>query len=401
MEISDETTKLRGRNRSTPPWRAILAMGTCLTAAACGLPKPPDMAAEMGKGMRALGVMPVYPLQENMRIGQIWIEDVSTSASNGGAAPGVPTTLRVSDQLVVPMEAVRAEMMKTPARFEKPISSIQNDVFAGGTAPHYFKQDPKDNLALAAMPSYSLAAVDQAAASGAASTAFASIASSFSLSQSKYLTVEAVGVHIVDLPLDRMAQEVQRACRSGRGVFGDSVQRQAVQTAAYQAMRAWWGYRKNHAQSASFPEFQPQMAMLRRVYYLRGIRFVFHDDRAAALAASAAFNPRLPEGVTPPSAPTQPAVTPPTNANANVTTQLTEISKQLAEIQKSLPANNNINLSLQGTRATARGIEMIQLFERPLAFGYDPLVTALTWDKTNQQANNGISDLCGIFDPAR
>ena len=175
-------------------FRTALTLGTCLIAAGCGLPKPPDMRAEFSKSVQALGVLPVYPLQEDMRVGQIWIEDASANRSDIGIPPGVPTSMRISDDLVEPMEKMRVSLMSKPPRFEKPAATFVDDVFGKGAAPPYFKQGDKDTLALAAMPKYSLASVDQTSFAGAASTVFANFFGSFSFSQSKYLTVEAIGV---------------------------------------------------------------------------------------------------------------------------------------------------------------------------------------------------------------
>jgi hypothetical protein len=356
------------------------------------------MRTEISTGIQALGVLPLYPMQENVRIGQVWIEDASVGDAAKGLPSGVPTSLRVSDQLVGPVETRRKSLTVTPGRLDKSGDTLVKDILGTPTGVDYFKQSANDSLAIAALPKYSLASVDQASFSGSGATPFASLLGSLGFSRSEYLTVEAAGIEIADLPLDELGEAVQGACTSHTGIFGDPIARNNVQRAAFGAMAAWWQFRQTHGGTTA--PFQPQIVLLRRVFYLRGIRYIFHDSKAAALALSAAFNPRLAAGVTPPATPSQPAipaapVVP--DQDASLKAEVDALTAQVAAIKTNLPANSNLNLSVEGMRATAAGIEMIQLFERPIAFGYEPLAEALTIDPDSKKMAHGVAELCADF----
>lgn len=150
--------------------------------------------------------------------------------------------------------------------------------------------------------------------------------------------------------------------------------------------------RQRDAGAASIAKFQPYMLLVKRVYYMRGINYVYHDANAAAVAASAALNARISGVASTPTAPALAVGTPPTDAQIkSLSEAVTSLSGQ---ITKSLGTGGNIGVSSSFARATAEGIEMTEIFERPLAFGYVADAAALD-DSQPGTLRGGIARLCG------
>jgi hypothetical protein len=63
--------------------------------------------------------------------------------------------------------------------------------------------------------------------------------------------------------------------------------------------------------------------------------------------------------------------------------------------------NNNVNVAATFTRTTATGIELVQVFARPLAFGFVPLVEDLSQPGQTRGSPprwvNPIDQLCRDF----
>jgi hypothetical protein len=267
------------------------------------------------------------------------------------------------------------------------------------------------------MPKYSLAVLDQATLGGSGATPFARFLGAFGLSQSKYLTMEAIAVQIAEIPLDRFGNVIRAACRNGNSILGNPTKIYNEQTTAFGAMLAQYYSREGDMPSSGAPNFEPQIMIPRRVFYMRGINYVFNDSSVASAVISAAFNTRM-GTIAAPGAP-KPAQTEPSVGNAKaddksvaaLVTSISALNKSIDALRSQLPAGDDAGFGFSGARATARGIEMVQYFDRPIAFGYDPLVWNLSYktkivngkveaDKDAQdryQWQRGFRDLCSDF----
>jgi hypothetical protein len=274
--------------------RGALALGACLTATACGLPKLPDIRTQWGQRVQQLGgLKPIYPPHESMRVGQLWIVDASAALNvrDGNVNPQHITSLRVSDALVVPMETKRQKQGWLAARFPKSPTTEGSDL--GQSSAAFFKQPDLDTLEVAALPSYDLASLDQASFSASVPMAFVSFLAGLGLTQSQNLTVAPLGVEIAELPTDDFDSVVQSACFARRGVFTPGRNRDRVQNAAYNRLALEWSQRAHDAAGASIADYDPRMLLLRKVFYMRGINYTYHDSKAVAAALSAAVNARI------------------------------------------------------------------------------------------------------------
>jgi hypothetical protein len=339
-----------------------------------------------------------------MRIGQLWIVDASTAdPAHSGVKSRHLTGMRLSDGLAAAMEAERAKQFGIAHR---------NNVASGVNAKDFglpdqpiFKQAPGDTMETSVLPRFSLASIDQAALAGSIPTALASFFAAFSTTATKNLTLEAIGVEIAELPLDTFSAKVAQACDDPTSVFGNITNRNRLHAVGYKAMKTWWQRRQAETGSEKIAKYDPRLFLIRRVFYARGINFVYHDTNATAVAFRAAFNAQLPAGVTPPAAPTPPTATTPTLTDptgaiatgAAATAALKSVMADVAAMKTAL-AGANIGIGASFGRATARGIEITELFENPLAFGYDALVSELSKpDATGHISDDkGIGDLCNF-----
>ncbi|MFI5032755.1 MAG: hypothetical protein ACHQPH_18835, partial [Reyranellales bacterium] len=107
-------------------------------------------------------------------------------------------------------------------------------------------------------------------------------------------------------------------------------------------------------------------------------RYIYNDTRI--VAAEAAASAKIPAAQQPPALPnismnvvTAPAAggAPATAADA-LAAKVASLQAQVDALRGAVASNTNIQVGATFTRATARGIEMIDLFQRPLAFGYVP-----------------------------
>jgi hypothetical protein len=377
----------------------LLALGSCLLIFGCGLPQLYDIRKEYTKNVEALGgLTPVYPPREMMRIGQLWIGDQSTLAKNGGLKPRHLTNIVLSDALVDEMEKRRAIRMSS--RQAKSIESLSGSMLGTGIKMH--KQIDTNTLEIATLPKYTLASVDQAALSGAVPSPMASFLASLGFIQSKYLTMEAIGIEIAELPVDTFAEAVQSACSDPQSVFGPT-KRDRVQRIGYNAMYAWYLKREQDAGEKIAP-FAPQLYLLHKLYYMRGIRYIFNDQKAASAVLSAALANEFPAGVTSPTAPAVPLPSPTPSAapagdttgtgNAALKAQIDALNAQVAAIRTT--QNSNTNVAGSFARATTQGVELVELFDRPVAFGYVAFANDLKCEP-NEQCSWGIGELSKDF----
>ncbi len=368
----------RPRQRGAATCRR-LALGTALALAGCGLPSITDVKNDYTRNVRKLGVTPVYPLRETMRIGQLWLTDGSGVNPAANDRPDIPSSMLLSEQLVPAMdEARRARMAQVP-RHEKSPADMAAALFGSATGVTFYRQPDKETLELAGLPKYTLSALDQGGLAGAVPQAFASFFAALGFTKSQYLTVEAVGIEMAELPLDTFGNVIARACSGSGGVFG-SANREAFAARAFNAAYAQW------LGKGLDTRFKPQLVIPRKIYYLRGIRYIYNDSSAVAAALSAAFTNHFPAGVTPPTSPTLPAPAPaggvaPGGPQAASQAQIDALRQQIADLQKAVTSATGTGIAGSFARATAVGVEMVDLFDRPVAFGFEPIAEeySLTW----------------------
>ena len=385
------------------PLRAPAITGLLiLLLAGCGLPDPPDIRSQFSGKVEALGVTAVYPLEERMRLGQIWLVDASVGKANAGLTPRVPTGFLISNDLVAPMEARRkAALTSATGRF--PTTSHTMDGVLGSTGNTHFVPSGDDTLELIGMPKYGLAAVDQGSLAAVVPASLARFLAALGFSRSVNLTVEAVGLEMATLPLDTITSVVHDACVGGHGTMGNRGFGNVVQTAGYNIMQNWWTQRRDDARWGAIAGFDPRLYLIAKVYYLRGLRYIYNDTTASAATFTAALNTRLAATNTPPAAtaaspnPTQAVAN---DTNADLDARIAALTKAIGDMGDKLASNNNINVGASAARATAEGVEIVQLFERPVAFGYEPLAENIGPDKSGV-LRGGIDELCRDFGAPR
>ena len=229
-------------------------------------------------------------------------------------------------------------------------------------------------MALAGLPSYTLASVDNLSLAGSAPTQFANFLAAIGWRQTTSLRVEAEGVEIAKLPADKFTAAIAAACTEWGNPFYDRHLAKASLAFAEAEFTGFSNRRKGEAakKGIELQEQPPKLYMLREVYYLRGIRYIFSDTRAYAAMAEAAARsgvkaasqppvvPNISMNVVTPAAPgTQPAPANPPGAG-----ELAALQSQIDALRSAISSNANIQAGAAYARATARGIEFVELFQR-------------------------------------
>ena len=176
-----------------------------------------------------------------------------------------------------------------------------------------------------------------------------------------------------------------------------------VQTAGYNIMQNWWTQRRDDARWGAIAGFDPRLYLIAKVYYLRGLRYIYNDTTASAATFTAALNTRLAATNTPPAATAaspNPTLAVANDTNADLDARIAALTKAIGDMGDKLASNNNINVGASAARATAEGVEIVQLFERPVAFGYEPLAENIGPDKSGV-LRGGIDELCRDFGAPR
>lgn len=423
-----------------------VAVTACLVTAACGPPEPIDMRQKFSEGIQRLGVAAVYPPKEEYRIGQVHLVDMATLEPGAELLPYVPNSDWVSDAAVPFMEKFRGERMAAKNRFPCSSEKLSTQIVLSGTPSYYQqgdcpaaggagaggssktdaanqlsntinitlgaateptkpspaatnkpseKKSPESlpSLALAGLPSYSLASIDNMTAAAAVPTMFANFAASLGISRSTSLVVQAEGVETASLPAEEFAKAIQLACSTDNNAFGNPAIARPFLVLSDQQLRSNVSARAMKAKKAL--SYKPALFMLRTVYYLRGIRYIYNDTQAYAIMLQAAADAKLSAGQAPPALP---------NISMNVatgsqpgTTKTDALSAQLASLQAQMDAMRNAMINASGvqlagsySRITARGVEFVDLFQRPVAFGYLPFAQAFPDDFKER----GFGDFC-------
>lgn len=408
---------------------AIPAVALCALLAGCGRADPPDMRRTMSESVSRLGVRPFYPLQEARRPGTVVMMDASVAAPDSGLPPWQEASIWLTAELEPAFEQSRRALRgMAPAAgaatargplsgahqrearerpFQTRFPQSPGDLGSGldpQSGRGFYRQKPvtaadaapPEALSLAAIPGYTLASVDQAALATAIPNLFASFLASVGLRSTSYLRMEAAGVEVAELPYDEFRYLISNACQGSRSETqfgGGGTGADGVVTAAFDQFEQWRGERIaanarrrftwNGTWRDSLPEgpIDPYIGVLRRVFYLRGIRFITEDSRAVAVLAQAAVRQTFPAGTQPVPLPqvtvntAAPPAPPPAGAPAAaVAAQNAAIAglQQQVEILRNGLATSGSAAQIAGSfaRATAVGVELTQIFDRPLAFGY-------------------------------
>jgi len=209
-------------------------------------------------------------------------------------------------------------------------------------------------------------------------------------------------VELAELPLDQIRAIVAAACGGdpGRSVFGgDGAGGHGLVALGYAILDQQRGERGPAARAAA-P--QPILALLRRVVYLRGVRFVVTDRLvASALLQAAAPAPAAEDGapVPLPALRTRAdAARAPGDARAAETAAaLAALQDQVEQLRGALAAAGGAQLGIGFVRAAATGIELVQLFDRPPAFGYQAVFVDARRDRqapASPDNLDGLRPLC-------
>ena len=376
--------------------RLSLALTSCLAVAGCGLPDPPDIKGKWHDAVQGLGLYAaVYPPRETIRLGQLWIVDISSAdKSNPKPKPGRVVTLPLSNTLVEAMETARANQYPLLHRVAAGGGPNLATALASksGTAAAAQQAD-KDTFELSAIPGYNLASVDQASLAGTLPTPFATLLGAIGFTQSKSMTMEAKGVEIADMPVDSFGDTLRKACAPG-GPLGNAAVRDYLHTRGWHDLYPGYKLRQQDAGTTKIAPFRPSVLLVRRVWYMRGINYVFSDDKAAAAALTAAINTRLAATASPPAVLGLPDLKGVAAADLpKLAALLNEINAQLANAS---PAGTTAGIRASVSRATSQGITFTEAFDRPLAFAYDAIAREIKVDDSGR-SSGGLSDICNEY----
>jgi hypothetical protein len=386
--------------------------------AGCGRPKPPDLRSEMANAIVQLNLRPVYPPTETLRLGTVVLADTTVGRPFSGAAAYQETSFRITSDLEEMFEQVRRRLYSNSNRFTQSSSNLTNAMSPTATGTNFYRQAPpkadekasENSLPLAALPGYSLASVDQVSLGAFVPEVVASFFGALGLRQTSFLRMEAEGIEVAELPLADFLDALAQGCSSPtvqarRNRYADAV---AVGYTLFHAQRD----RRLQEGSSNTAVPDTSMLIMRRVFYMRGVRFIVSDSRVGTAALQAATRSTIPSGNTPMQLPgvtvntnvapvTQgtPAAGSPAEAAAANAAAITALQGQMEQLRGAIASGGNTQISLGLARAAGTGIELVQLFDRPLAFGYqaveiDAKVTPPVGDKPASAP--GLAPLCAL-----
>ncbi len=401
------------------------ALFGCVLLAGCGAPELPDMRSVMSESISRLGMRPIYPLQENRRLGMVLLVDAAAAKPHSGLPPWQETSILLTNELDDRFERARLRLQR---RFPRSSSTL-NTALDATTGRVFYRQSsagnsdpvPKGSLSIAAMPGYTLASVDQATLAAAVPNIAASFFASIGLRSTTYLKIEPSAVEVAEIPFDEVRDIVITACEDssdGTQFSMNGTSAKGTVAAAVEQLEQWRGERVSakvqqgeqvEQAEQSTPAVQPYLTVLRRVFYLRGIRFIIEDTRVAAAFAQAAIAQNFPAGsqvVALPAIATASASAG-TGPTAPQSAAIADLQKQIDQLRTNLAnAGSNIQIATSFARATAVGIVLEQIFDRPLAFGYQAFFTdaridrnkpAIDFSKTPPESYrnlNGFANIC-------
>lgn len=371
---------------------AVCALSTT-TLTACGMPNPPNIRKTFAQGIEPLGVEAIYPLRENVRLGQIYLVDEETVSKDNPNVPYVPNDVLVTDAFVPRMESARDDLINKDKRFSctsgnslsrlypgaKDMAQFAQNCTASGQA--HDGQNTLPGLILAGMPSYNIASIDTGSLSAGVPTAFDNFLAAVGFRQNEQLNVQPQGVVIATLPEDVFAQTIRDACSHKISPFPSD----AAESGLVFAIRDLYNDHLVRQFAAKQKlRFDPALYMIKTVYYLHGLRYVYKNSRAYDALLQASINERLKPGITPPTI-TPVNVTISTSSNGtsgneamkNAQTTIKALDDEINKLDKNIESSNMAGINGQFGHASAAGITLYDLFPRPLAFGYTQISEGL------------------------
>lgn len=348
----------------------------------------------MSEAVTNLGVRPVFPPTESLRLGTILLVDASIGLPGSGAPAHQETSLRITSDLEAAFEAARRKQFSAQeANRFFPSSSDLTDALRPTTTGHaFFRQTtklgsgearPPNALPLAALPGYTLASVDQGSFAAFLPGLIASFFTAIGFRHTSYLRIEAEGVEVAELPLADLVTTLDAACRAPAIRARQTAYSRGVSMAydIFESQR-----RRREKTGGPKGAVVPRLHLLRKVFYMRGVRFVTEDSRVTAAVLDATVKKTLPDGastVPTPSitvnnnpAPKDAAGTAGPQGNNN-NAAIAALQAQIGELRTALAKGSNAQFGASFARAATTGVELVQLFDRPLAFGYQSLVVTV------------------------
>ena len=381
-----------------------------MTVASCGRPDVPDIPSEWSDAVTKLGVRPVYPPTETLRLGTILLVDTSIALPKSGAPVHQETSLRITSDLEGPFEAARRKQFsaKDANRFFQSPAGLDKAVqLANGGASFYRQSIPKPTdgatvppnpLPLAALPGFTLASVDQGQFAAFLPGLLASFFTSIGFRHTSYLRIEAEGIEVAELPLADIMSTLKTACQTPAFVNRFPAYDRAVSVGRdiFEAQRV----NREQTTGRKIKPIELRLLLLRKVFYMRGVRFITEDSRVVAAALDAAAKQSLPDQAKPVSIPSvtvnnNPPAPPADQGGAagpqgNNNAAIADLRGQINQLRTALANGSDARLSASFARAATTGVQLVQLFDRPLAFGYQALQV-----KPNIDASQAITTSSG------
>lgn len=351
----------------------------------------------MTDAVTKLGVRPVYPPTESMRLGTVLLADGALNTQGNPALPHQETALRITGDLERRFEEARRRQFSAQEanRFFPSSSDLADSLRPTNNGHAFFRQTsklgdqegrPTSSLPLAALPGYTLASVDQASFAAFLPGLLASFFASIGFQHTSYLRIEAEGIEVAELPLAEVVATLDAACRERSTPAREKAYGHAV-SMAYDIFEAQRRNRERNRMPTK--AVLPRLHLVRKVFYMRGIRFVTEDSRVTAAMLDAAIKKPVPDGASTVAPATitinnaqggegagagvaPPPGSPRATEAANAAT-IAALQKQLADLRKSLATGSNTQIAASFARAATVGVELVQLFDRPLAFGYQSM----------------------------
>lgn len=390
----------------------LLPTAVPVAFAACATPSP-DAAAQFAAAVNRLGLIPFYPLLETPRVGEIYIVDDNAELDTQGYSYR-PVSYLLTDALVAPLEAMRESRPAITKRFAQSPTDLDHALAKDLTSRSFYKQQPQTDaakapgdggLTLAAVPGSTFASVTDATAGGFVPMKFTTLLAGLGLRSSTSVEIRPDAVEEAEVTIDNLAQVLTKVCQDPATAFDDPVRGLKLTTIGTNLLEAAHRLRVNDAkqQHRNIPGVSPVLFLLTKVYYLRSIRYVFNSNAAAAAFAQAALASKLPSGVTAPTANNVSVNVNPTDAGnpPAVAADVQQLRSELDSIRSSIASGTATQIAASIGHATATGYELIDVFDRPLAFAYEQIAFQVSSDKKDGNKNSKIilplSTVCTPF----
>ena len=429
-------------------YKFTLATISAFCLAACT--EPIHIRKEFESGIEKLGVIPIYPLYEDFRVGQVYLIDPCYKKAPDDSPEYVPFGVLVTNDIVDAMQTQRLQSKTMKQRF--PCTTPGNF----GSGPSYTQGDcTSRELQLVGFPSYSIVDVQNVTLSGSVLTWWGRILAGFGFKSSNSLVVDVDGVEIATLSTQEIAKGIDTVCSPPeKGVFNNIEEANKVLAFARKEME--WYDRMRHEvrkkndsdavsnDNGSFTNKNVDnvvqndnnsnvkycedgkkkllLMMPKKVFYLRSIKYIFSNEKLTAAALGAGPNsfvgsPQPSPAVNAQTSPQVPTIvnnyysspqntnsspqninaSPPGNAavtqgkgevsEADISKISERVSASIKDIMSQIQGNSNNQVSTTYARASGRGIEFVTVFERPMAFGFVPIYV-------EDEVNNGFQAFC-------